>query len=61
MSSIYMWQFGLNASIHSGDKVQIKYFSIFFIACDLENEVKVTKIESVLLHLSVMFKDTSFA
>ena len=41
--------------------MQIKYFSIFFISCDLENEVNVTKIESVLSHLPVIYKDTSLA
>ena len=41
--------------------MQINYFSIFLISCDLENEVKVTKIESVLSHLPVMFKDASLA
>ena len=39
-SLIYLSQIGLNPSIHSGDKVQIRYFKVFFISCDLENEVK---------------------
>ena len=37
-------------SITSGNMVKTRFFSTFLI-CDFKNEVKVAKIQSVLLHL----------